>query len=187
MLVAQQKRKENIVEYLLYMWHIEELLRSCRFRMDDVETHIITSYQQPENIRQDIRRWYRALIGMALDEGITEKGHFQFTKVILDKLNELHARLIHSPHETIYGSLYYRALPAIVQLRQKAGDDRKSEIETCLTAIYGYFLLKMQAKEISSETNNSVKQISSLLACLAAKFHEEELNNAPDATFQQFI
>lgn len=29
MITASQKRKENIAEYLLYMWQIEDLIRAC--------------------------------------------------------------------------------------------------------------------------------------------------------------
>ena len=28
MIIAQKKRKENIAEYLLYMWQIEDLIRA---------------------------------------------------------------------------------------------------------------------------------------------------------------
>ena len=174
MLIASQKRNENIVEHLLYMWHVEDLLRACRFDADEIEKNIISGYQQPENVRQEIRRWYQALADQARYEGIEEQGHLAMNNQIVSALAALHDRLIHTPHETIYGSLFYKTLPAIVQLRAKAGDTKKSEIETCLTAVYGFFLLKIQAKEISAETTESMKQISSLLAFLAARFHEEE-------------
>jgi len=172
MIIAQQKRKENIVEYILYMWHVEDLLRACRFDRSEIEKRIISKYQQPEYVLLEIRQWYQELVDMALHEGIMEKGHLQLNKKIVTELSALHDRLIRSPRETIYDSLYNKALPAIVQLRSKAGDTPSSEIETCLTAVYGYFLLKMQTKDISAETTESVKQISGLLACLAAKYHE---------------
>ena len=172
MIIARQKKKENIVEYLIYMWHVEDLLRACRFDWCEIETRIISSYQQPENVLQDIRRWYHELVDMVFIEGITEKGHLQILNDSVMELTELHNRLIDDPKETLYHSLYYKTLPAIVQLRAKAGDARMSEIETCLTAVYGYFLLKMQKKEISVETAESVKHISALLSCLAAKYHE---------------
>ncbi len=173
MIIAQQKKKENIVEYLLYLWHVEDLLRACRYDMNNVETCIIAHYQQPDNILQEIRQWYQELIAMARNEGIMEKGHFQFLNQIVTELSDLHKRLLRSPDETVYGSLYYKALPAIVQLRAKAGAlPMTSEIETCLTSVYGYFLLKMQRKEISAETTESIKHISALLAFLAARYHE---------------
>jgi hypothetical protein len=173
MIVSRQKKKENIVEYLMYMWHVEDLLRACRFDRGEIEKHIISSYQQPEDVLQEIRQWYQGLIDSALAEGIMEKGHLQANNHIVAELTALHNRLLLSPRETLYSSIYYKTLPAIVQLRSKAGDTRTSEIETCLTAVYGYFLLKIQKKEISPETAESVKQISNLLTCLAAKYHEE--------------
>ena len=36
MIVARQKRKENIAEYLLYMWQVEDLIRANRFDMDAI-------------------------------------------------------------------------------------------------------------------------------------------------------
>ena len=30
MIIALQKKKENIAEYLIYMWQVEDLLRACQ-------------------------------------------------------------------------------------------------------------------------------------------------------------
>ena len=169
MIIAQQKRKENIVEYLLYMWQVEDLIRACRFNMDEIGAHLLSKYEQPEPVLREIYEWYQELLVRMQEEGIMEKGHLKQNKDIVSELTLLHVRLLRSPEETIYGSLYYKVLPAIVQLRAQAGDSRTSEIETCLTAVYGYILLKMQGKEISNETTESVKDISRLLAFLAAK------------------
>jgi hypothetical protein len=169
MIIAKQKRKENIVEYLLYMWQVEDLIRACRFDMDEIEARVISQYDQPEEGTQEIRRWYQELMDMMRIEGTLEKGHVQILKNVVAQLTELHLELLHSPQETLYGSLYYKALPAIVQLRAKSGGAELSEIETCLTALYGYLLLKMQGKEVSPETMDGIKQIGNLLTFLAAK------------------
>ena len=34
MIIARRKRKENIAEYLLYMWQVEDLIRANNFDMD---------------------------------------------------------------------------------------------------------------------------------------------------------
>jgi len=175
MIIAQQKKKENIVEYLLYMWQVEDLIRTFRFDMQEIEAHLLSKYEQPEPVLQEISQWYQALAEKMKHEGITEKGHLQQNAAIVTALDSLHHQLLHSPDESIYESLYYKTLPAIVQLRNQASDARTSEIETCLTAIYGYILLKMQGREISPETTASVQDISRLLACLAAKMTSESL------------
>ena len=173
MITARQKRKENIFEYLVYMWQVEDLIRACRFNMDEIEGRVISQYEQPENVKREIRLWYQELIDMMRGEGVMENGHIQINKNIMAELTDLHLRLLKTPQETVYGSLYYKTLPAIVQLRSKSAGNDISEIETCFTAVYGFLLLKMQGKEISSETTESVKLISNLLTFLAARFHEE--------------
>ncbi|MDR2148196.1 MAG: DUF4924 family protein [Tannerella sp.] len=170
MIIAQQKRKENIVEYLLYMWQVEDMIRACRLDMSVIEAQIISQYDQPEPVKAEIRVWYEDLIRMMRQEGVTERGHLQIHKNIVNELTELHARLLNTPEETVYKSLYYKALPAIVQLRSKSGGSEVSEMETCLTAVYGYLLLKLQRREISADTAEAIRQINSLLAFLAAKY-----------------
>ena len=177
MIIAQQKRKENIIEYLIYMWQVEDLIRACHLNMDEIESRIISQYDQPEEVKQEIRQWYQELIDMMRIEGVKEKGHIQINKNIMMELDDLHLRLLKSPQGTVYSALYYKALPAIVQLRSRSGGEDMGEIETCLTAIYGYLMLKIQGKEISAETTESIQQISNLLTFLAARFHEEEASH----------
>lgn len=174
MIIARQKRKENSVEYLIYMWQVEDLIRACHFDMNEIETRIISQYDQPEEIKQEIRQWYQELIDMMRIEGVKEKGHIRINRNVLAELTDLHLRLLKSPQETIYGSLYYKTLPAIVQLRARSGGEETGEIETCLTAVYGYLTLKMKRAEISAETTEAIRQISNLLAFLAARFQEEK-------------
>jgi hypothetical protein len=172
MTVARQKREENIVEYLIYMWQVEDLIRACKFDMELVEKQIISQYDQPESVKREIRVWYAGLIDMMRQEGVMEHGHIRINKDIVIELAGLHSRLLDSPEETLFKSMYYKALPSIVQLRSKSGGNEISEIETCLTAVYGFLLLKLQHREISEETANAVKQISAFLAFLAAKYKE---------------
>ena len=174
MITARQKRKENIFEYLIYMWQVEDLIRACHFNIDEIEVSVISQYDQPEDVKREIRSWYMELIDMMRGEGVMETGHIQINKNVISELSDLHLKLLKNPQETIYGSLYYKTLPAIVQLRSKSGGNDISEIETCFTAIYGFLLLKMQGKEITGETTESIKQISALLTFLSARFHEEE-------------
>jgi hypothetical protein len=174
MLIAQQKRKENIVEYLIYMWQVEDLVRACRFDADEIDSRIISHYEQPETVKEEIRQWYRELANMMRMEGVMEQGHLRIHRNVLIELTDLHLRLLKSPQESVYRAFYYDTLPAIVQLRSKSGEKETGEPETCLTALYGYLMLKMQRKEISVETAKAIRQISHLLAFLAARFREKE-------------
>ena len=48
MIIASQKKKENIAEYLLYMWQIEDIIRAYGLDIGKIQKHIINSYDLPE-------------------------------------------------------------------------------------------------------------------------------------------
>jgi hypothetical protein len=177
MIIAKQKRKENICEYLLYMWQVEDLIRANHLNMDEIRQHVLTRYQQPDEVMREIEQWYEELIEMMRSEGVAEKGHIQLNKNVIIALTDLHLRLLKSPKEMIYGAAYYKTLPYIVQLRSKSGGEEIPELETCFTAVYGYLMLRMQGKDISPETLEGIKQISSFLALLAAKYKDDMEGN----------
>ena len=41
MYIASQKHKENIAEYLLYMWQIEDMIRAYGLDIDRIKTNVI--------------------------------------------------------------------------------------------------------------------------------------------------
>ncbi len=173
MLIAQKKRKENISEYLLYMWQVEDLIRANHFDSDEIRRNLVDRYDQPAAVKDEIARWYEELADMMRQEGVMERGHIQLNKNVIIALTDLHLRLLKSPKEMIYGSMYYKTLPYIVQLRAKSGGEDIPEIETCFTAVYGYLVLRMQGKEVSAETLEAIKQISAFLALLAEKYKDD--------------
>jgi len=173
MIIAQQKRKDNICEYLLYMWQVEDLIRANHFDMDEIRRNVIEKYQQSDEVKEKIAVWYEELIDMMRSEGVMESGHIQLNKNVIITLTDLHLRLLKAPKEMVYGATYYKTLPYIVQLRAKSGGNDLPEIETCFTALYGFLLLRMQGKEVSAQTMEGLKQISSFLAMLAEKYRAD--------------
>ena len=179
MIIAKRKRKENIAEYLLYMWQVEDLIRANRFDMDSIRRTVIAHYAQPASVKEEIAQWYQELIDMMRSEGVMEKGHIQLNKNVIIALTDLHLRLLRSTKEMVYGATYYKTLPYIVQLRAKSGGEELPEIETCFNALYGYLILKMQRKEVSAETLEAIKQITAFLALLSEKYRAD-MNNELD-------
>ncbi|MDE6125714.1 MAG: DUF4924 family protein, partial [Muribaculaceae bacterium] len=45
MIIASKKRKENVAEYILYMWQIEDLIRANKLDIDLIRTNVIDSFQ----------------------------------------------------------------------------------------------------------------------------------------------
>ncbi|MFV0331094.1 MAG: DUF4924 family protein [Dysgonomonas sp.] len=173
MLIAKKLKEDNIAEYLLYMWQVEDLIRANGLDIDKIEEQIISRFDQPDNIKKDIKEWYENLIDMMRRENIITQGHLIINGNVISELTELHNRLLKSPKEADYSDIYYKTLPFIVELRSKSPDKNIPELETCFGALYGYLLMRLQKREISGETQAALSQISSFLRVLSQKYKED--------------
>lgn len=174
MYIASQKRKENVAEYLLYMWQIEDLIRALGLDIDRIQTEIIDKHTNLTDAqRKEMRDWYESLIDMMRRERVTEKGHLQINKNILLDLTRLHHKLLADDKNVKYNTEYYKTLPFIVEIRAKAGENKPEELEAAFNALYGLMLLRLQKKEISKETLEAAAQISRFLGMLAG-YHLKE-------------
>ena len=172
MIIAQQKRKENIAEYLLYLWQVEDLLRACKLDIDVVEKTVISRYDVDDKTRHEIKEWYEM---MALED-VREHGHIRVCHNVLIRLNDLHLQLLADQGRfPDYHADYYRTLPHIVQLRATLPEqERPGELETCFNALYGVMMLHLQGKEISQDTAAAIAQISHFIGMLAAYYKRDE-------------
>ena len=169
--IVKQKKEENIVEYLLYMWQIEDIVRAYKLDIEKLDEVIVSQYQQDENTKKEIREWYDNLIQMMKLEHIEESGHLQININLVNDLNDLHIELLQNPQEIQYNALFFKTLPFLVEFRNKlkAGEET-NDIQLSLHSLYAILLLKLQKKEISKDTEVAVKQISSFLAVLSQKY-----------------
>lgn len=175
MYIASSKRKENIAEYLLYMWQIEDIIRANGLDLEKIKATVIDPQTQlDENQKRQLTEWYESLIDMMRREDVSKSGHIQMNKNILGQLVELHSALLKDPRFPEYTKKFYEALPYIVELRGKAGEDRKGEIETCFNALYGMLMLRLQKREVSQDTVDAINKISSFIALLSHFFHLDE-------------
>ena len=164
--IAQKLKEKNIAEYLIYMWQEEDLIRANHCEMEEMEANVIARYPA-------MREWYGNLITMMSEEGVREKGHLQINKNIIINLTELHNLLSSSPKFPFYSAAYFKALPFIVELRNKGGKKEEPELETCFEALYGVFLLRLQKKTISEGTLKAIEAISSFLSMLANYYDKD--------------
>ncbi len=171
MIIASQKHKENIAEYLLYMWQIEDIIRANNLDIDRITASVIDRFQLTDAQRKEMVEWYESLIDMMRREGVEKTGHLQLNKNVIIQLTDLHLALLKDPRFPEYTAEFYKTLPYIVELRAKAGDTPVGEIETCFNALYGMLVLRLQGKEITPDTLDAVAQISKFLALLAKDYN----------------
>lgn len=174
MFVSRQLKENNIAEYLLYMWQVEDLIRANELDVEQIKLSLIAPANPNVEQEAELTEWYSNLIEMMRMEGVAEKGHLQINKNIISLLTELHLQLLRSSKYPFYSSAYYKALPFIVELRTKGENKDLPELENCFEALYGILLLKLQKREVSKDTLQAIASISQLLGLLSDYYKKEK-------------
>lgn len=174
MLIAQQLQYNNRSEYLLYMWQVEDILRAHHCNLDELRQNYLSRFEVTDEQRAQLEQWYENLCTMMREEGVTERGHLQINKNVVEGLAEIHELLVDNAKYPYYRQMYYKVLPYIVELRSKQTAAQKEqtlgvaqELELCFELLYGVMLLRLQKKEVSAETLAAAKDISTFLGQLS--------------------
>jgi hypothetical protein len=172
MYISKRLKEQSISEYLLYMWQVEDLIRANGCNVDNLERTVVAAYDLPEEQRAELTEWYANLVEMMRLEGVEQSGHLQINKNMIIALTDLHIRLMHSSKFPFYQAAYYKALPFIVELRAKGGQD-KAELENCFDALYGVWMLRLQRKEVGKETVAALADIVKFVGMLSDYYTKE--------------
>lgn len=175
MFIAQKLKKQNIIEYLLYMWQIEDLIRALGLNMDKINQRIVEPYPVSSDEKKRLYEWFESLIDMMRAENVQEKGHLQLNKNVIIQLNDFHGEFMKSGHDASYNAKFYQILPTLSQLRIKQTDADISDIELCFVFLYGIMVLRLNKKEISPDTQNAQAEISEFLALLN-KYYQQYIS-----------
>jgi hypothetical protein len=169
MLIAKKKRNENIAEYVLYMWQIEDLLRALKFDKDLIFQTLVEPLNVSDNKKQEVLLWYIGIIDLLKEEKKEDFGHNYHSLHVIRELDDLHLSLLEN--DSKYKSLFAAAKDDIELFRKKSAK-QTSDIEIAFDALYAKLLLKMKHEQISDETSAAFDRITSMIAYLSAKFHE---------------
>jgi len=173
MFIADQLRKTNIAEYLLYMWQVEDTIRAFDCSLSRIRREYLSRFDLDDEQMEDEVDWYGNLIRMMNEEGCRQTGHLQINRVTLQTLSELHAQLLASPKFPFYSSAYYKVLPFIVELRNRGSKKEEHEVETCLNALYGVMMLRLQKRDITTNTEHAAREIANFVGLLADYYKKD--------------
>ena len=174
MFIAQELRKKNIAEYMLYMWQVEDTIRAFGCSLPRIKTEYINRFDYSDEQKEEELDWFGNLIRMMNQEGCREQGHLQINKVTMQMLTELHSQLLASPKFPFYNTAYYKVLPFIVELRNHGANKEENEIETCFNALYGVMMLRLRKTEITPNTAHAVKEISTFIGMLSDYYTKDK-------------
>jgi len=170
MYIAQSKRKENIAEYILYLWQLEDLLRALQFSPEAIWTQLVAPQEKDETRRHELLVWYIELAGTLCEEGKAEHGHLNHTLRLISELQALHEQLPATPAGESYRPLFARLAPHLPRLREALGKPETGDIELCFRALYAVMLYRMQGKDAQrNETvaRDVLETVSPVIAELA--------------------
>lgn len=148
-----KSKKENIAEYILYLWQMEDYLRAFPAQAD-----------APAELHELNEMMHR--------EGIVEGGHLQLAQNALSELEELHSRLLQE--DAIYRAAIIRLTPSLNLLKAKTDRPTMSDIEACLLLLYQIMLLRLQKREITPQTTSVQQQATQLLQFLSKTYHDHQ-------------
>lgn len=165
MIIAKEKKSKNIVEYILYMWQIEDLIRSFKFNYEEIHKNIIEQFSVEKTIFEEIEIWYQGLIEQMKTEGKHKQGHLQFVTNTMNDLNDLHLYLLQKQNPE-YLQFYSWSKSHIDELIRLSKHPHQNEIEAALNGLYGFLLLKLQKRQVTEATQESIQAISQMMAYL---------------------
>jgi hypothetical protein len=174
MIIAEERKKENIVEYIIYIRQIQDIIRSTNFDIELLDKFIISEFKTGEKIKIKIRQWYADLIISMKEQNISKEGDLDFVTHLINDLNLLNSQLLEDPAEYKHSELFRWAKPNIDEFRLLTGKKDANDIHVCIDAVYSLLLLRIKKEPISEETMQAMQTFSNLLANLAYKYKRRE-------------
>ncbi|MGF7139856.1 DUF4924 family protein [Roseimarinus sediminis] len=173
MIVAREKRKQNISEYILYMWQIEDMIRALQFDMNQIEKVLISQYKADDIQHKEIVDWYSNLVLMMQKEQKQQSGHMQFLVNLVNDLDHFHKALLSQQVDAEYIRLYQDIAPDIELVRQKSGK-KDNDIEVVLNTLYLILMLKMKQQDVSEGTQKAVWKLGNFMGHLSRLYRNFE-------------
>ena len=173
--IAQSKRKENIAEYILYLWQIEDLLRALQFSPEAIYSQLVAPRQIEEEQKHVYLLWYMDIVNLLRKEGKEESGHLEHTLHLIGDMHNLHLQLMQNPVGEHYRTTFARLAPQLPMLRTLVKKEDVCDTEICFRALYAAMLYRIQgAKKRAEAINDTIELVSPVVAELAAMYGKVE-------------
>ena len=173
--IAQSKRKENIAEYILYLWQIEDLLRALQFSPEAIYSQLVAPRQIEEEQKHVYLLWYMDIVNLLRKEGKEEGGHLEHTLHLIGDMHNLHLQLMQNPVGEHYRTTFARLAPQLPMLRTLVKKEDVCDTEICFRALYAAMLYRIKGDQKRAEAiNDTIELVSPVVAELAAMYGKVE-------------
>lgn len=173
--IAQSKRKENIAEYILYLWQLEDLLRALQFSPEAIYSQLVAPREVDEEQKHIYLLWYMDIVNLLRKEGKEETGHLEHTLHLIADMHNLHLRLMHHPIGEHYRKTFAALMPQLPRLRQMVQKEEISDTEIAFRALYATMLYRIKGGDKGGEAiKDTIELISPVVGELAAMYGKVE-------------
>ena len=173
--IAQLKRKENIAEYILYLWQIEDLLRALQFSPEAIYSTLIKPRKLDSTHEQMLLAWYLDIANLLVQEKKEQSGHLDHTLHLISDLHDLHLRLMQQQEiGEDYRKRYASFVEHLSALRARLGKESDmSNTELCFRALYAAMLYRIKGKG-EKAVADTIEVVSPVIALLTDYYHKVE-------------
>lgn len=169
--IADRKKAQNIGEYLIYMYQMEDLIRSYQGNLEEIDTYVISHYPVAQEEKQEIKNWFRDLAAQMQTEGLLEKGHLKSLQEIVNTLLDLHYQLLKS--DSGYVETFHQVKPHLLEaIDAAAGEAIGNEIQICLNGVYGLLLCRLLGKKVSDRQLEAADAFGNVLSHLNFSYQQ---------------
>lgn len=172
MFIAQDKLKNNIAEYIIYMYQVEDMVRAYQFDIEAIRKHLIQPQVKSESFEKEAIAWYKDLISEMKSRHLEKKGHLNRIQEVMTELIYLHKTLEEVVKDKKYLDLLVAAEGNIEAFRKKSDLGTIHLVEVCFQALYMKLLLKLKGEEISAESESAFDTMRIILAYLTKGYHQ---------------
>ncbi len=168
MLLADKKKRENISEYIIYMYQTELLIRNFEFDLDKIEVHVlgnIPAEKLDDSGREELLEWYDSLITKMRAQDLQKEGHLDEVQEIIRQLSDLSLSL--QVENEDYRGVFNAARPAIRQSIIESDGLINDPVQACVNGVFGLLLARMNGREVSAEQLSMVDHFGNVLSLLS--------------------
>lgn len=173
--IAQAKRKENIAEYILYLWQVEDLLRALQFSPEAIYSQLVAPREIEEEQKHIFLLWYMDIVNLLRKEGKEESGHLEHTLHLIADMHNLHLQLMQHPIGEHYRKTFSTLAPQLPALRSMLKKEDISDTEIAFRALYAAMLYRIKGGEKGAlAIKDTIEVVSPVVGELAAMYGKVE-------------
>lgn len=175
--IAERKKTQNIGEYLVYMYQMEDLIRSYQGNMEDIGQYLISHYPVSEEEKESIKTWFSGLASSMKQQNLMQKGHLQELQELVQQLLELHYQLLKT--DANYVTTFHSAKPHLLEAVEAAQTVAiGNEIQICLNGVYGLLICRLLGKKVSDRQLEAADAFGNVLSHLNFSYQQRHFLSA---------